>query len=329
MEKSPDISVIILSYNVKDLMKECLNSLSNEISDMNTEVVVVENGSSDGSGEFITREFPWVKLVKTQVNLGFGGGNNLGMKYAKGRYIVLLNSDAFLHKGALHIALKKMEQNPHVGLSGGKLVGSDGSLQPSARMFPSIINHFLCLSGLAERYRESKFFGRADRTWESPEKPGDVDWIPGAFSIIRQDVLEKVGTFDESFYLYYEEVDLCHRIKDAGYSINYWPNIVITHIGGQACTKDRNPNETTKGKQVTLFDMRSALLYFRKYHGFWGAFLFKTLECFWNRLRIFKNLIQSKGNMTDKINESKYSLATIQQAWNDTKGGKISPPKPW
>ena len=128
-----------------------------------------------------------------------------------------MNSDAFLKPGALALSVEHMEKNPNAGLGGARLVGRDGSWQPGARMFPSTLNDLLMMSGLAANYPASQFFGRADRTWANPSEPAAVDWVPGAYSIIRKDVLDRIGGFDQRFFLYYEEVDLCRRIKAAGY----------------------------------------------------------------------------------------------------------------
>ena len=203
----PDVSVIILSYNVKELLGKCLNTLIKESKRVNCEVIVVENGSKDGSGDFVESNFPTVRLIRSQINTGFSGGNNIGFRNAKGRYFVLLNADAFIHPGTLDKAIEKMDKDPRIGLGGARLIGPDGAWQPSARLFPSFLNNFLHLSGLAAKYPHSKFFGRPDRTWASPDKSAMVDWVPAAFSIIRPEVLEKVGnigiTLVKSLLIFY------------------------------------------------------------------------------------------------------------------------------
>ena len=121
-----------------------------------------------------------------------------------------------------------MEQDPAIGAAGGSLVSRDGSWQPSARMFPSPLNDLLAFTGMAARFPRSRFFGRFDRTWADSDKPCEVDWVPGAFTILKAEALARIGFFDPAFFLYYEEVDLCRRIRAAGYRIHYQPDIVVT-----------------------------------------------------------------------------------------------------
>jgi GT2 family glycosyltransferase len=160
---------------------------------MNVEVLVVDNASSDGSAAMVAEEFPTVRLTALDTNLGFAAANNVAFHQASGRYVVLLNSDAFLGAGSLLRAVRLMDSRPQVGLAGALLVGRDGHWQPSARLFPSLTNDLLALTGLASRFAGSRLFGRADRTWADPEEAAETDWVPGAFSIIRRSVLEEVG----------------------------------------------------------------------------------------------------------------------------------------
>ena len=228
---TPDVSIVVVSFNTRDLLRECLKSLERECAGLRCEVFVVDNNSRDGSADMVEQEFPAVKLTRSTVNLGFAAANNRALPLARGRYIVLLNSDAFFQPGALQLSVSHMDAEREVGLGGARLVGRDGSWQPSARLFPSLLNDFLTFTGLSARFPASRFFGRFDRTWANPSEPADVDWVPGAFSIIRREVFEQLGYFDEAFFLYYEEVDLCRRIKAAGYRIRYWPDLVVTHCG--------------------------------------------------------------------------------------------------
>jgi GT2 family glycosyltransferase len=226
-----EVSIIIVSFNTRDVLRECLKSVFRDGSALHLQVIVVDNASTDGSPKMIEQDFPTVLLIESAVNLGFGQANNLGFKSARGRYIVLLNSDAFLTEGVLQRSVAHMDSNPHAGLGGGRLIGRDSSYQPSARMFPTVFNDLLVLSGLAARFPRSRLFGRADRTWANHMKEAEVDWVPGAYSIIRPEALASAGPFDPRFFLYYEEVDLCRRIKRQGYSVWYWPDIPVVHIG--------------------------------------------------------------------------------------------------
>ena len=147
-----DVTVVIVSYNTKEMLRDCLDVVDRDRAGLSIEVIVVDNASRDGSPEMVAQEFPSVKLISSKTNLGFAAANNKAFAVAQGRYIVLLNSDAFCQLGAMKLALDQMKADPSIGVGGGRLVGSDGSWQPSARMFPSVINDFLCMSGLSAKY---------------------------------------------------------------------------------------------------------------------------------------------------------------------------------
>ncbi len=325
----PDVSIVIVSFNTRDVLRECLQTLERESEGVSYETIVVDNDSHDGSADMVEREFPAAKLIRSGANLGFAGGNNRGFPLATGRYVVLLNSDAFLRPGALKLSVEKMDANERIGLGGARLVGRDESWQPSARMFPSFLNDALAMTGLSAKYATSRFFGRFDRTWADQNEPAEVDWVPGAYSIIRREVLESIGYFDESFFLYYEEVDLCMRVKEAGYQVWYWPDVVVVHIGGESSKTVRHLTMSGAGSQLTLWRMRSSLLYYRKHHGAGGAWLAKELETVWHALRASKNSKSDDPEKRAKAEGSDAIVRLMSQAWNETDGGRVSPPRPW
>lgn len=323
--------MIIVSFNTKDVLRECLESVERESDGLQIETLVVDNHSSDGSPEMIESEFPRVRVLRSTINLGFGAANNLAIQAAGGRYVILLNSDAFLCPGSLKAAVNNMNLHPEVALAGARLVGRDFSWQPSARMFPSIFNDALVLTGLAARFPKSRFFGHFDRTWADPSEPAQVDWVPGAFSIFRAQVLEKVGLFDPRFFMYSEEVDLCRRIKKAGYQVWYWPAIQVIHIGGESSRQVKNLELSSSGcTQLVLWRMRSTLLYYRKHHGA-KVWLTKWLELAFYRLSYLRNRLSRDPRRRASSRTSRLrNLATsIRVAWKETEGGRVSPPRPW
>lgn len=320
----PTLSIVIISFNTCNLLKTCLDSVLKETVSLNPEIIVVDNASKDQSAEMVASNYPHVVLIKNIQNVGFGPANNQAFKIAKGDYIVLLNSDAFLKPESLQRAVDYMQKDPTIGFGGARLIGPNGEWQPSARLFPSFLNEFLQLSGLASKYSHSRVFGRYSRTWISPDESGDVDWVTGAFAIVPKKILEEVGGFDERFFLYYEEVDLCRRIKQAGYRIVYWSDVVVTHLGGESSKTVKGEVFSPKEAQLILWRMRSELLYFRKHNGWFGAYKMKFLETFWHRLRSIKN-----WNNKPKREESQQLIALFNQAWQETAGGSFSPPAPW
>jgi GT2 family glycosyltransferase len=323
-----DASVVIVSYNTREILRECLQSVLLDVGDIKIEILVVDNNSGDGSPEMVARDFPQVRLIRAGTNLGFGVANNLALQQARGRYFVLLNSDAFFQPGALTTSIRHMEDHPECGLAGGRLTGRDGRLQPSSRSFHTIFDDAIVHTGLAARYPRSKFFGRFDRTWADPSEPAEVDWVPGAFCIIRPAALARVGLFNPVFFLYYEEVDLCLRIKRAGYNVWYWPDICVVHLGGESSRQVTNLEVSSKGKQVVLWRMRSTLLYYRMYHG-WKVHAAKWLEFTLYAARLTRNYFSRDPVRQERGRSSLTLMQLMNQAWNDTRGGTVSPPRPW
>jgi GT2 family glycosyltransferase len=323
-----DISIVIVSFNTREVLRDCLRSAYLAAGSLRTQVIVVDNASTDGSSEMIEEEFADVLLIRSKSNLGFGPANNLGFQSVLGRYIVLLNSDAFLTEGSLERSVAHMDATPGVGLGGGRLIGRDGSWQPSARMFPTVLSDLIVLSGLAARYPRSRIFGRADRTWANPMEAAEVDWVPGAFSIIRTKALHAIGSFDPRFFLYYEEVDLCKRIKDSGYSVWYWPDVVVVHIGGESSRQVRSLQLSRTGAQLTLWRMRSMLLYYRKHHGL-SAWCAMAMEGIWYWLRAQRRLRSKNADRRISAHVDLSMISIMNEAWRDTRGGRLSPEQPW
>jgi GT2 family glycosyltransferase len=324
----PDVSILIVSFNTRAVLRECLESIEREASGLDVEVSIVDNNSSDGSPEMIEQEFPAARLIRSQVNLGFGAANNAALEGCRGRYIVLLNSDAFLCPGSLRLAVQHMDENPRAGLAGGRLVGRDFSWQPSARMFPGILSDLTVMTGVAARYPKSRVFGHFDRTWADQSLASEVDWVPGAFSIIRSDLLERIGFFDPAFFLYSEEVDLCRRIKSAGYQIWYWPDVTVIHIGGESSRQVKSLEMSSTGAQLVLWRMRSTLLYYRKHHGA-KAWLAKAMELALYRLTALRNGFSKDPRRVARAKHYRQQALLMRRAWRETNGGRVSPPRPW
>lgn len=328
MSAAFDVSIIIVSFNTRDVLRECLHSVIEECKGLHAEILVVENASTDGSAEMMAAEFPTVTVLTSKVNLGFGNANNVALKQARGRYFVLLNSDAFFHPGALALAIRHMDEQPECGLGGARLVGRDGTAQPSSRCFHSVTNDAVVLSGLAAKFPHSRFFGRFDRTWADEMESAAVDWVPGAFTILRPEMLASVGLFDPDFFLYYEEVDLCLRFRRAGIPVWYWPDVVVVHIGGESSRQLKSLEFSQRAAQVVLWRMRSTLLYYRKHHG-WRVHLARWMEQSLYRTTVLRNRLSRTPERRERMRHHLSLIRLMDQAWTDTAGGTASPPQPW
>ena len=330
------VSVIVVSFNTRDLLRKCLTSLREECARLpegvSAEILVVNNASRDGSADMVAAEFSGpgtpVHLIRSDVNLGFGVANNRAIEAANGRYLVLLNPDAFFHSGALARAIAHTEVDPSAGVGGARLVGRDGAWQPAARMFPTILRDAFVFTGLASRFPRSRFFSAAERTWADPAVPAEVNWVTGAFMILRRAALDKAGLFDPAFFLYCEEVDLCRRVKDAGFRVLYWPDIVVTHLHGESSRQVGAQVFSKNESQVVLWRMRSILLYYRKHHGA-KVWLARWLEESLYSLRFLRNRFSPSPRRRERAREAVILLHLLRRAWNETRGGRVSPPCPW
>ena len=321
-----NLSILIVTYNSGPLIGPLLSRLQAEIATLDAEVVLVDNASADGTVRAVRDAHPWVRVIASARNLGFAAGNNLAARHAQGRHLLLLNPDALPEPGALRRGLELMDRHPQVGLAGGELRGADGARQPSARMFPTLRDEFFTLSGLAARHPDNRLFARLDRRWADPEAPALVDWIPGAFVFIPAAVWARLGGFDERFFMYDEEVDLCRRLRDAGLQVHYWPELKAMHIGGASARTVADARVSRAGSQLESWRMRSALLYYRKQHGLLAAALLHGLERGWHSLRRLKAQVQ--GRHAQAADFATHCRQLVQ-AWEDTAGGRHSPMRPW
>ena len=232
------ISIIIVNYRVPDDLRETLRSIQNaELYDQ-TEIIVVDNASEDDSKELITGEFPGVNWIQLKHNIGFGKACNVGVQNADGTYILLLNPDTIIAKNTLTVSVDFMRKYPDAGLMGPKILSSDGTLQASCkRGFPTPSATFYHFTGLSRLFPKSKRFGRYNLTFMNPDNTGEVDAISGSFMFLPRNVFLETGGFDEQFFMYGEDLDLCYRIHEKGYSIWYHPETQIIHKKGKSSSK--------------------------------------------------------------------------------------------
>ena len=323
---APDLSVLIVTYNSRRLIDTLLDGLAEQLVPLNAEVVLVDNASHDGTADRVAQHHRGVRLVRSAHNLGFAAGNNLAARHARGRLLLLLNPDALPEPGTIARGVALMDAHPGVGLAGARLLGEDGGTQPSARMFPGLVQELFVLSGLAARFPKSRWFGHFDRTWADPAQAAAVDWVPGAFALIRAPLFRALNGFDERFFLYYEEVDLCRRIRAAGWAVMYWPELRVAHIGGESARTVTGAAVSSSGSQLTLWRARSGLLYYRKNHGWLWAWAVNRLERGWHALRGWR--ARTTGQV-HKAGESAAHGRLLARAWQETLGGRVAPPRPW
>ena len=249
-----DLSVIIVNWNTKDLLYQCLCSFYTRVRKIEMEVFVVDNGSSDGSGGAIREKFPEVILIENKMNLGFAKANNQVLSLSKGRYLLLLNPDTQVKEGSIERLFSFMDNHLEAGIVGAQLLNADGSKQNSIANFPSLASELLNKS-LLRRLFPRKFPGKERHYVE----PIEVDSVIGACMMVRRKAMEQVGLLDEDYFLFLEETDWCYRMKKAGWKIYHIPQAEVLHFQGKSA-------EAEKGKARIEY-YRSRYHYFRKNRG--------------------------------------------------------------
>jgi GT2 family glycosyltransferase len=235
-----DLSIVIVNYNTRELLRGCLSSIQASEGSFTHEVLVVDNCSQDGSPQMVQGEFPWVKLLENAENRGYAAANNLALRESQGRYVLLLNADTILPSDALQGMLAFMEAHPEAGAAGPKLVRQDGSLDLACRRsFPTPAVSFYRMLGLSKLFPSSPRFARYNLTYLSPDGVYEVDSVVGAFMMVRREAMEEVGLLDESFFLYGEDLDWAYRLKGAGWKVYYNPDVVVLHYKGEATRQNR------------------------------------------------------------------------------------------
>lgn len=254
------LSVVIVNWNVRELLKDCLESIFKTSLDLELEVIVVDNNSSDGSVEMVKKKFPSVVLIENNKNVGFGTANNQGIGISKGEYILILNPDTIVFPNSLQKMAAFLDQNSDTGAVGPKILNPDGSIQfECARNFPTPLTEFFVLSTLYRRFPKSRIFGRYLMSYWDHNDQRQVDLLSGAGMMIRKKVFDEIGLFDEKFFMYAEEPDLFYRIKKQGWIVYFLPSAQIVHFWG-------------KSTEQLPYDMvvearRSMELFFKEYYG--------------------------------------------------------------
>lgn len=273
---SPKLSISIVHHQGLQMLQDCLRSIIENTEDLDFEIIVVDNVSTDGALDMMARDFPKVQVIKNAERHGFGHNQNLGIEACKGEYILVYNDDTLMHPDALHILCDFLDQHPKVGLVGPKLLNADGSLQLSCYKFPTPLRYISENLLLSAAFPNSTIFGDY-RSWQH-DTVHEVDFVVGAAMLLRREVIDQVGLFDELFFMYAEETDLQLRIKKAGWQIMLCPEAIVTHLGGQS-------SEGTKDRQFCEFN-RSSVKLIQKHYGAIGAVVQRIAMIFGSLLRI-------------------------------------------
>lgn len=228
-----DVSIIIVAWNVKKLLVECLRSVYAETRGIAFEVIYVDNASRDGSVEAVRQEFPEVKIIENADNKGFIKANNQGIEVASGRYVLLLNSDTIVLDNAIAKTVQFADQRPDAAVIGCRILNPDRTLQRSCFMYPSVLNMFLSATYLYKIFPRNRFFGREMMTWWDFDEVREVEVICGCFALVRKSAIDKVGMMDPAYFVYGDDPDWCYRFAKAGWKVLFMPGAEIIHLGGQ------------------------------------------------------------------------------------------------
>jgi len=257
----PELSIIIVSFNDKPHLEECLSSIEENTQNMNLEILIVDNNSSDGSQEFIKQNYPQIKLITNEENVGFAKANNRGFREGKGEFFLFLNTDTVIYPNALSLLLEELKINPRVGAIGPALLRGENAYQISFGKRVSFA------SQIFQKFFLNLFYKLMLKGIQKRKKVG---WLSAACFMTRKEILEDVGLFDENFFLYFEDIDLCYRIRKKGWSLLFLPQARVFHKGGTSTGKD---------KVSSRFEYRRSQLYFyQKYNSKVSLFLLRV--CF-------------------------------------------------
>jgi len=259
-----DVSVIIVNWNTKGLLRDCLSSVYEHAGEVDYEIIVIDNASTDGSASMVKNDFRQVILIENSKNRGFAAANNQGMAVAKGRYVLLLNSDTVVLDNAIANTVCFADENPQAAVTGCRVLNPDRTLQRTCFMFPSILNMLLSSTYLYKLFPSSRFFGREQMTWWNRSDVRKVDVVTGCFMLVRREAIEQVGMMDEQFFMYGEETDWCYRFWKKRWTVMFAPVGEIIHFGGQS---------TAQKPVAMIVQLRLSILKFMKKHRGWPAYL--------------------------------------------------------
>ena len=301
------LSIVILCWNDLKVISDCLRSIYQTADKLDLEVIVSDNGSTDGSIEFIREQYPRTRVIENGANLGFAKGNNVGIRRSRGQYVLILNPDTLIHEGALQRLVSFADRHPEAGAFGCRVLNPDGSYQGPARPFPSLFGDWIAALYLRPlALLSDRFTGDTYVRWNG-DTERSIDWQSGCCVMVRGDVLRQLNGFDEQFFYHFEEVDLCRRVWNAGYRILYTPEASITHLGGQSVNRFPIRFELEK--------YRSRYRYFYKHFGPRGARRARFAVLAWIRVRQLGWGISAKVRPGEAV-RNRLEMYRVAADWN-------------
>jgi len=295
-----DVSIIVVAWNVRELLHNCLKSVYEETKDIRFEVIYVDNDSEDGSVEMVEKKFQEIRIIENSRNEGFIKSNNQAIKIATGRYVLLLNSDTVVLDNAIGKIVKFADAHPEAAVVGCKVLNLDNTLQRTCFMYPSILNMFLAATYLYKIFPKSKFFGRECMTWWDFDDVREVETVCGCFSLVRKEAIEQVGPMEEMYFVYGDDPDWCYRFKKKGWKIMFTPEAEIIHHGGQ--TTKQMPREFRLqlcGSQLIFVKLHRSRLTFPIARILAASFLFLRVP-YWIAAAMFHRSERGKSIQTAK-----------------------------
>lgn len=288
-----DISVVIVSWNAKAYLEECLQTLLEPPPSRSMEVIVVDNASSDSSPEMVEARFPGVKLIRTGKNLGFAKANNLGIRKSRGKYISLVNSDVKLVPGCLDALADYLDQHPRVGNVGPRVLNPDMTMQSTCRRFPGLWNNFCTATGLASTFKKSRFLAGEHMFFFPHDRVMEVDVLVGCFWMLRREAVAQVGALDERFFMYGEDLDWCRRAWNAGWKVVFVPTGKAIHY--------RGGSSGSQPVHLAVAQQSSVIRYWHKHHGPLRAAAIQTIFFLHYGSRYFFGLVSSLFRLSKAV----------------------------
>jgi GT2 family glycosyltransferase len=266
-----DVSIVIVNWNTKELLRDCLKSICEQTLGIDYEIIVIDNASRDGSPEMVRNDFQQVILIENTQNRGFAAANNQGIAQARGRYVLLLNSDTLVWDRAIEKTVQYADGHPDAAVVGCQVWEDSDTIQLTCFRFPSVAAMAWSAFGLARLFPNNRLLGRQHMLWWRRDSEREVDVVSGMFMMVRRTAIDEVGPMDEDYFLYFEETDWCYRFAAAGWKMLFWPGARILHRDGGSHSSNQ-----TAARMFVQFQ-KSLCIFFKKHYGILSCTLVRGL----------------------------------------------------